>query len=391
MPIEFTPDTDLFNVMAPLFGESDGFDGNGLDSEGYDRDGIDPVTGRDREGYDTNGYRPDAFDVDRDREGLDEGGYDADGYDAEGYNEEGWDRDDENRYGESRYEDDDYEDYEGRAPNFWQETPKYIFKSTTEEKQEAEVAGRYTQGKRLDRIPYFGMEIELTSDCNSGVKDIIHNQYEGLVWVKPDCSVEGFEMVTHPMTAAWAARYFPWGIVEELARAGCEVWRESNGLHIHVSRAGFNGFTHQLRWVKMFYSIQDQIAGRDGMAGREATEWGTFGGDHRKAQFDSIRDRMARTNGRRYEAKDYIPRYVALNMQNAQTIEARVFSATTNADTLRMRFELMASTVEYTRNQTIQDIRNGGWEYETYRSWLIKNEGRYPALERRVIPARTLA
>jgi len=211
------------------------------------------------------------------------------------------------------------------------------------------------------------------------------------VWVKPDCSVEGFELVTHPMTAAWAARHFPWEIVEDLGRAGCEVWPESNGLHIHVSRAGFNGWAHQLRWVKMFYSIQDEIKGSEGLAGRSAGEWGTFSGDHRKHQFDSIRDRMARTNGKLYNADFYMPRYVALNLQNPGTIEARVFAATVCADTLRMRFEIMASTVEYTRNQTIADIRNGGWEYETYRSWLIENEGSYPALVKHVVPERTLA
>jgi hypothetical protein len=389
--------------IMPLFGEADGFNGTGLDSEGYNRRGYKPDEEgvmRDRDGYDVDGWKEaddgvlrDRYGFDEDgydREGFNESGYNEDGYDAnghdcEGYDEDGWNEDGEDRYGESRY-------HEPGEPAEWLygNEPDYIFRSTSEEKREAELDGRYTQRKRLAGVPYYGMEIELTSDCNPEVRRIIQQEYSQYVWAKPDCSVDGFEMVTHPMTAKWAQENFPWEIVHELGKNGCEVWQESNGLHIHVSRSGFNGWAHQFRWIKLFYRMKDQIVGSEGLAGRTAGEWGAFRSNDRTDHYGVMRARMAETNGRFYRF-DFPLRYCALNLQNRETIEARIFTSTTSPEILQMRFELIAASVEYSRDLTVAEIVNGGWEYEAFVQWLVKNSGVYPALERRVVPALTLA
>ena len=253
----------------------------------------------------------------------------------------------------------------------------------------------YETGKRLTGVPYYGMEIELTSECTEGEKEIIQEQNGHIVWAKQDCSVEGFEMVSHPMTARWAAEKFPWDIVDQLGACGAEVMEESNGLHIHVSRSGFSGWSHLYSWLKFLYSNSDEV--KD-IGGRQAGEWGAFRTDDKRMQFAWTKHNMKNRNRNRplwnrtdTAEVEYPRRYIAVNLQNRDTVEVRVFSSTTSGRTLRQRFELIAGSVEYTRNLSVKDIMDGGWEWNAFTSWLINNEATYPALARRVTPATTLA
>jgi hypothetical protein len=395
---------DNFINDVPLFGEADGFDGEGRDAEGYDRDGFrfdeDLREEVDREGFNRSGFREDRHGRLRDREGYDEDGYDEDGFNENGYNQDGYDENgyndegyDENGYNEDGY--DEWGDGRGVASGFFNGDPdKYVFYSTAEEKQEADAAGTRVPGKRLPGVPYYGMEIELTSDCTEGEKEIIQEQNGNIVWAKEDCSVEGFEMVSHPMTARWAADNFPWRIVEDLGMHGAEVMEESNGLHIHVSRSGFNGWHHLFSWLKFLYRNSDRV--KD-IGGRSAGEWGAFHSSDRGNQFTWLQHNMKNKNQNRSlwdgcgDRVEFPRRYIAVNLQNRSTVEVRVFASTTSGRILRQRFELIAGSVEYTRNLSIKDIRDGGWEWNAFTSWLVKNGQAYPAISRRVIPATTLA
>lgn len=404
MPVEFTSLEDFISNV-PLFGDADGFDGEGRDADGYNRDGfrydedLDDMV--DRQGFNESGFREDRSGEMRDRGGYDEAGYDENGYNEDGYNNEGYNCNgyDREGYNEDGYDEDGYDEWgEGRgtAHGFFNGDPsKYIFHSTADEKAEADERGDYETGKRLTGVPYYGMEIELTSDCTEGERNIIQEQFGNIVWAKQDCSVEGFEMVSHPMTARWAAENFPWDIVDHLASWGADVMEESNGLHIHVSRAGFNGWSHLFSWLKFLYRNPDEV--KD-IGGREAGEWGAFRKDDKRMQFGWLRHNMANKNKKlpmwnRTDTTgvEYPRRYIAVNLQNRDTVEVRVFSSTTSGRTLRQRFELIAGSVEYTRNLSITDIRDGAWEWNAFTSWLIKNETTYPALAKRVTPALTLA
>ena len=154
MPLEFMPLNSFLNDV-PLFGPSDGFDGNGLDADGYNRGGFrydeDMDTMVDREGYNEAGYREDRYCVMRDREGYDENGYNEDGYDEHGYDEHGYDSDgfnsegyDENGYNEDGY--DEWGDRRGTASGFFNGDPaRYVFHSTADEKAEADDQGWATR------------------------------------------------------------------------------------------------------------------------------------------------------------------------------------------------------------------------------------------------------
>jgi hypothetical protein len=391
-------------MPEPLFGKADGYDANGLDADGYDREGFkpDPWDGtlRDRGGYDEDGYDEDGEDADgfnrdgyredgdgtlRDRRGFDLDGYDRDGYDhdgynEDGYNEDGYDRDGYDTWGDGRYRDTDW---------LQNDNPALVFYATEEEGGVHETRFSYRAKPPVKDIPFYGMEIELTSDNNDEVQEVIEDYSH--VWAKEDCSVEGFEMCAHPMTAAYAQENFKWDIVDSLARAGCEVRSESNGLHIHVSRGGFRNYAHIYSWLKFLWHNEEKVTW---IGGRQAYEWGSFKSAQALKHFSHLKAQMKsyRHGGHPvYEYSSGPDRYTAVNLRNENTLEVRVFASANDSETLRYRFELVAASVEYTRTLPVAKIRDDGWEWNAFVSWLIKNEGTYPALERKVVPSMVIA
>lgn len=394
-------------IIMPLWGEADGYDGNGLDSEGYNRNGFredEDGTMVDRDGYNEDGFKPDRWGDLRDQDGYDEDGYNEDGRDAEGYNEDGYNEDgydrggydeggyDEegvNRYGEHR-DDCDCDDCNGNCEWLMYDNPELIFKHTMAEEEAAEGKPEFVRSEPLPGVPYFGVEIEMTSACTESERSIIYDDYGDLFWAKEDGSVEGFEMVSHPFTAAWAREHFPFKVVAELREVGASVISSTNGLHIHVSRDGFSSWAHQFRWVKFFYNLEEQLTGDMMLGGRRAESWGSFRQSDRDEQFAILKNQMGRAHGR-FTRGHMARRYAALNLQNDNTIEARVFASTTHPARLRQRLELVMASVEYTRNLTVAEIRAGGWEWKAFLVWLSKNEALYPALAARVVPEGVMA
>jgi hypothetical protein len=398
-----------------------GYNREGRNRDGYDYDGYDR-SGFTREGYDRAGCNREGYD----RHGRDIDGYNRAGYDAAGYNRRGLDR-----YGNERpcdctdcltsrgelppmvrevspetrrlversnphrvdpdddpwfenldgaiyhgrddlanYDDDPDEDYREDVLRSYSYTPNLIF--------------RRSHGENKKTTPYFGMEIEMTSRLSHNEMEIIRvlGMEDRLMYPKRDGSVAGFELVTHPMTAKWAAENFPWDIVEMLKDAGSSVIKAENGLHVHVSRAGFKDEAHMFRWMKLWYRNPEEIVR---IAGRDGGGWGSFDPEQRK-----VTGRHAKAHAKKRHSRgaqmirgnDTGPRYVALNLTNDATIEVRIFAATTSARQLRSRFELVSSSVEYTRGMTVKDTIKGGWNWDAYMLWLDMHSDDYPELAR---------
>lgn len=134
-------------------------------------------------------------------------------------------------------------------------------------------------------LPFYGMEIEITS---SGRDKAQHAADRGgdLVYLKSDASVAGFEMVTHPMTYPWALENFPWDMLPELKSMGCTIRPNDNGIHVHVSRTGFDSDAHTLRWMRFFYNNQDDVVR---IARRSPDHWGRFSAEHRRGQYAHLK------------------------------------------------------------------------------------------------------
>lgn len=202
---------------------------------------------------------------------------------------------------------------------------------------------------------YLGLELEL-NHADSECAQIATDHLGDLGYLKDDSSLNcGFEIVTHPMSHAWARDYFPWHMLRYLADAGAES--RGAGLHVHVSRAAFNSPAHVFRWLKLIYRNE---AGVTGIARRRASSYAGFNA--------AERDRV-----KHYAKGDRCgQRYSAVNVLNSQTFEVRVFASSLNPRQVQAALDLVAASVEYTRELTVSVIVNGGWTWEAFGAWVAE-------------------
>lgn len=284
----------------------------------------------------------------RDREG-----YDYDGYDTYGYDRSGYDYSGEDRYGNTRCENGDCGCYEHEQPDD-ERLMNYSYTPTL---------------KFRGKAPYYGMEIEVTTDSIRDVIDAIEGSApSNLIYCKEDSSVQGLEMVTHPMSFDWAMDNFPWEMLRDIRQTGASVIGEDNGIHIHVGRDGFDNSAHMYRWMKFWYRNPRDI---QRIARRRASHWGAFNPDHRKAQKEHVK--MGKPSYNFYEDRTQRERYAAINTTNDQTLEVRVFASTLRPQRARAALQLVAGSVEYTRHLSAQDItKRHGWEWAAFMAWAAK-------------------
>jgi hypothetical protein len=218
-----------------------------------------------------------------------------------------------------------------------------------------------------------------------------------LAYLKHDGSLScGYEIVTHPMSHDYYKNEASdlWDTLEHL-RTYYKVksWDTSTcGLHIHVSRTGFNGGGHMHRFLNLIYSNQDFY---QRLAGREESRWATFDDimnseilrdewgnrimdEDGFTQFQTKRSIASKLQGYNTE------RYSAVNTRNRETLEIRIFKGTVNTNTVKSHLDLAHASVEYTRNMTVRDVRNGALSAMDFVHYILQNSTLYPELHERV-------
>lgn len=233
---------------------------------------------------------------------------------------------------------------------------------------------------------FLGLELEVsTSRRTSGqAVEVAFEALGSLGYLKEDSSVSGFEIVTHPMTHDYAADHFPWHMLRELDELGCGD--DNAGIHVHVNRSAFDSGAHIYRWLKLIYRNESAVTA---IARRKCNEWAAFRENERrgakfyakpelreKAMRDSRRGRRMAPCGCCYEdgprqeiAGLYPDRYSAVNVQNAATFEVRVFASSLVEREVRAALDLVAASVEYTRDLTVPHILAGGWTWSGFMKW----------------------
>jgi hypothetical protein len=185
-----------------------------------------------------------------------------------------------------------------------------------------------------------------------------------LGYLKEDSSLgNGFEIVTHPMSYAWAMANFPWPMLTRLREAGC-VATDNTGIHVHLSRAGFSSPCHVYRWMVFIYRNERQVKT---VARRSSDKWAAFTGDDRRA------------------AKRYAKgarcgwRYRAINTNNPDTFELRIFASSLDPREVKAALAFAAASVEYTRRLTVAEIAHrGGWTWSAFARWLARRPAYEP-------------
>ncbi len=211
---------------------------------------------------------------------------------------------------------------------------------------------------------FLGPEIEIeTPDYREHDCAKIACSYLGsLGYLKLDSSIgNGFEIVTHPMSYEWAMANFPWQMLTRLRDAGCEA-TDNTGIHVHVSRAGFASPCHVYRWMKFIYRNERQVKV---VARRSCEEWAAFTDHDRRA----VKDYAKGAKGWRYRA---------INPNNDDTFELRIFASSLDPGEVQAALGFAAASVEYTRHLTIDKITNGGWAWSAFVDWLADQPAYQP-------------
>jgi uncharacterized protein YeaO (DUF488 family) len=195
-----------------------------------------------------------------------------------------------------------------------------------------------------------GLELEVGGygrDIVPAVQDIDCD--EAHLYMKYDGSIDGVEIVTHPMTLDWASD-FPFGkMLSNLRNANCYV-DSDYGLHVHVSRNAFRrvgkrSASHQMAWLMFLYRNSSEL---EKLARRVSDQWASF-----KKPMKGELKRKAEN------PEDDSERYVAVNCRNSKTYELRFFKSTLQDQELWAALEFADASVEYTRGITTSDILQG--------------------------------
>ncbi|MGH3737837.1 MAG: hypothetical protein ACRDT6_19830 [Micromonosporaceae bacterium] len=212
---------------------------------------------------------------------------------------------------------------------------------------------------------FLGVEIEVeTPDSYEQECAEIANEYLGdLGYLKQDGTIiNGFEIVTHPMSYEWALANFPWHMLTELGQAGCEA-TSNTGIHVHVARAALDSPCHIYRWMKLIYRNQPEV---EMVARRSAPDWAAFTADDRQA----VKHYAKGIRGH--------DRYRAINTNNRDTFEVRVFASSLDPGEVKAALAFTAGSVEYTRRLSIARLAAGAWEWPAFTAWLAEQPDYQP-------------
>jgi len=248
---------------------------------------------------------------------------------------------------------------------------------------------------------FFGIEVEVEAGRNYELASERAHQLEGidLAYLKSDGSLNhGFEIVTHPMSHEFFKNEAQelWATLEELRTNDpykVKAWDTNTcGLHIHISRTGFSSGSHMHRFLNLVYSNQELY---EKLAGRSSEQWAKFSdimvNDYARDTHGNIieddhgfaRSVTTRTFKRKlgYRGSD---RYSAVNTNNPETLEMRIFRGSVNGDTIKAQLDLAHASVEYTRTINANDVINGALTADSFMWYIFEHEELYPHLVSRI-------
>lgn len=213
------------------------------------------------------------------------------------------------------------------------------------------------------------MEVEAESGSLNGGARLAQEVIGSLGLIKSDGSLDyGMEIVTHPMTYQWAVSYWPWRVLDMLHDEGFRTM-DTCGIHVHVSRSGFDEPAHVYRWLAFIYRNPEPIQALAGRGSVEYSEWSRRTRERLKDHAKGDRDER---------------RYIAVNVQNEDTFEVRMFAGSLDPVQVQANIGFVDASVEYTRQLTSHDINhNDGWSFAAFRQWVVE-QGRWEPLETQI-------
>jgi hypothetical protein len=231
---------------------------------------------------------------------------------------------------------------------------------------------------------YFGIEVETEVRGGSyenrryAAEYAVRLEQEGLAYLKSDGSLEcGFEIVSHPMTHNYFMNKASvlWNTIGTLkSDYDMMAWgTKTCGLHIHISRAGFNGGSHQHRFLQLVYNNKDFY---EVLAGRSSSHWAKFN--------DNIDPDTGQKSLKHKFQRGGSDRYSAVNTNNRQTLEMRIFRGSLNTRFIKSCIDLAHASVEFTRVMSVPEVRNHKLDCINLIQYIRERAELYPSLYQRL-------
>lgn len=242
---------------------------------------------------------------------------------------------------------------------------------------------------------FLGFELEVPTSSYQELSQAVYDsagQAEEVLYCKEDGSIDGVEIVSHPMTHAYLRESFDFSMLSRTSDAGQYLRGtpgDGYGLHVHVSRKGFRNEAHALRWLLLIYRNESLV---ECVARRSSEQWAGFKDSEacrRKAGMKPTKKEIAAhranlvSNGYDdYDADFYTnrwvesanryngDRYVAVNANNEHTYEVRVFRSTWDETEFRAAVDFVHASVIYTRNLRAREALRGGLTAGAFVAWL---------------------
>lgn len=210
---------------------------------------------------------------------------------------------------------------------------------------------------------YIGIELEISASNEHYTGMPVHdwannNGYAGLFECKEDSSVEGFEIVTQPMTPEFFESV-NWGSFFKMINENYPLHRniepDSHGLHVHVGRAAFEFSDVETAAFAYLISQGDHL---QRIGRREPTEYcrkttkpvsSAITQAQRIDAYNRQRRRVAGTG--------YYSERGEVNLNNSATIEVRAFRSTRSANEYRNAGRVVYLAAEYVRSLRTTKMR----------------------------------
>jgi len=209
---------------------------------------------------------------------------------------------------------------------------------------------------------FYGIELEIDKggefDENAQMILDVGNSGGEKIYCKHDGSIEdGFEIVSHAATIDYHLNHFPWkDIMTKAIEMGYRSHNISTcGLHIHASRSAFGKTYEQqeeaiariVHFVELHWNELLKFTRR---TEENITRWAARYGISTRA-YDTYKN-----------AKDkHMGRYVAVNLENCNTIEFRLFRGTLLYSTFAATLQLVDEICKDSITLTDKEIESMSW------------------------------
>lgn len=233
-----------------------------------------------------------------------------------------------------------------------------------------------TKGDRNDTKLFYGIELEVLADnLHESPKHTLDLLSRKNIILKRDGSLSsnGYEIVTAPMTFNRHHEFWRKFFEEErngkhYAKGLSSFNTDCCGMHVHISRDSLQ--LSDICKIVFFINEETNIPFVTFIASRNANSYCAI-------KKKSLEDLQAiQKNGR----LRYNDRYEAVNLENYNTIEIRIFRGTVEQVSFFKNLEFVDCLIKFVRNKTFLQL-----SYDEFLKFLAKYKERYPNLYKWII------